>query len=76
MFDKVLSSNSPNLPVPAEGEYIWHLEVIVVAVGIDPVSCEYETDPVVESSRYKKNKNKWSLYHLPAHKAYYPPIIS
>jgi hypothetical protein len=43
MFDEVLSSNPPDLPVPMEGAYVWHLEVIVVAVGIDPVSREYET---------------------------------
>jgi hypothetical protein len=43
MFDEVLSSNPPDLPMPAEGEYVWNLEVIVVAVIIDPMSCEYET---------------------------------
>jgi hypothetical protein len=43
MFDEVLSSNPPDLPMLAEGAYVWHLEVIVVVVGIDPVSHEYET---------------------------------
>jgi hypothetical protein len=43
MFDELLSSNPPDLPIPTEGEYVWHLEVIVVAVEIDPMSCEYET---------------------------------
>jgi hypothetical protein len=37
MYDEVSSSNLPDLPVLAEGAYVWHLEVIVVAVGIDPV---------------------------------------
>jgi hypothetical protein len=68
MYDEVSSSNPPDLPVPAEGAYVWHLEVIVVAayvwhlevivvaVGIDPVSCEYETGPVVDSANIKKYK--------------------
>ena len=56
MFDEVPSSNPPNLPVPAEGAYVWHLEVIVVAVGIDPVSRKYETGPVADSASIKKNK--------------------
>jgi hypothetical protein len=43
MFNEVPSSNPPDLPVPAEGAYVWHLEVIVVVVGINPVSREYET---------------------------------
>jgi hypothetical protein len=44
--------------VPAEGAYVWHLEVIVVAVGIDPVSREYETGtgPVADSASIKKKK--------------------
>jgi hypothetical protein len=58
MYDEVSSSNPPNLPVPAEGEYVWHLEVIVVAVGIDPVSREYETGPVAYSASKKKKKKK------------------
>jgi hypothetical protein len=47
MFDEVSSSNPLDLPMHVEGEYIWNLEVIVVAVGIDPVSCEYETDQLL-----------------------------
>jgi len=56
MYDEVSSSNPPDLLVSAEGAYVWHLEVIVVAVGIDPVSREYETGPVVDSASIKKNK--------------------
>ena len=56
MFDEVPSSNPPDLPVPAEGAYVWHLEVIVVAVGIDLVSHEYEIGPVVDFDSHKK---KW-----------------
>jgi hypothetical protein len=37
MFDEVLSSNPPYFPIPMEGEYIWNLEVIVVAIVIDPI---------------------------------------
>jgi hypothetical protein len=55
MYDEVSSSNPPDLPVPEEGAYVWHLEVIVVAVGIDPVSREYETGPVADSASIKKN---------------------
>jgi hypothetical protein len=55
MFDEVSSSNPPNLPVFVEGVYVWHLEVIVVAVGIDPVSREYETGLVANSTSYQKN---------------------
>jgi hypothetical protein len=54
MYDEVSSSNPPDLPMPAEGAYVWHLEVIVVAVGIDPVSREYETGPVADSASIKK----------------------
>jgi hypothetical protein len=54
MYDEVSSSNPPDLPMPAEGAYVWHLEVIVVAVGIDPVSREYETNPVADSASIKK----------------------
>jgi hypothetical protein len=50
MYYEVSSSNPPDLSVPAEGAYAWHLEVIVVAVGIDPVSREYETGPVADSA--------------------------
>jgi hypothetical protein len=57
MYDEVSSSNPPDLPVPVEGAYVWHLEVIVVAVGIDPVSREYETGPVADSASIKKKKN-------------------
>jgi hypothetical protein len=56
MFNEVPSSNPPDLPMPVEGAYIWHLEVIVVVVEIDPVSCEYETDPVFDSPSQKKTK--------------------
>ena len=56
VYDEVSSSNPPDLPMPVEGEYIWHLEVIVVVVGIDPVSCEYETGPVVDSASIKIKK--------------------
>jgi hypothetical protein len=56
MFVEVPSSNPPDLPVSAEEAYVWHLEVIVVAVGIDALSCEYETGPVVDSARYTKKK--------------------
>jgi hypothetical protein len=56
MFDEVPSSNPPDLPMPAEGAYVWHVEVIVVAVGIDPVSREYETDPVADFASHKINK--------------------
>ena len=59
MFDEASSSNPPDLPVPAEGAYVWHLEVIVVAVGIDPVSREYETGPVVDSTSHTKKKKTW-----------------
>jgi hypothetical protein len=61
MFNEVPSSNPPDLPVPTEGAYVWHLEVIVVAVGIDLVSREYETGPVVDSASHKgkKNYNEW-----------------
>jgi hypothetical protein len=55
MFDEAASSNPIDLPVPREGEFIWHLKVIVVAVKIDPMSREYETDPVVDSASHKKN---------------------
>jgi hypothetical protein len=58
MYDEVSSSNPPDLPMPAEGAYVWHLEVIVVAVGIDPVSREYETGPVADSASIKKKKKK------------------
>jgi hypothetical protein len=58
MFDEVPSSNPLDLPMLAEEAYVWHLEVIVVAVGIDPVSHEYETGPVVDSARYNNNNNK------------------
>jgi hypothetical protein len=58
MYDEVSSSNPPDLPVPAEGAYVWHLEVIVVAVGIDHVSREYETGPVADSASIKKKKKK------------------
>jgi hypothetical protein len=54
MYDEVSSSNPPDLPVPVEGAYVWHLEVIVVEVGIDPVSHEYETGPVADSASIKK----------------------
>jgi hypothetical protein len=54
MFNEVLSSNPPDLHVPVEGAYIWHLEVIVAAIIIDPMSCEYETGPVADSARYQK----------------------
>jgi hypothetical protein len=66
MYDEVSSSNPPNLPVPAEGAYVWHLEVIVVAVGIDPVSREYETGPVADSTsiiKKKKNNNNFKYGH-------------
>jgi hypothetical protein len=56
MFDEVPSSNPPDLPVPAEGAYVWKLEVIVVAVGIDLVSREYETGPVADSASHKNKK--------------------
>ena len=56
MYDEVSSSNPPDLPVPEEGAYVWNLEVIVVAVEIDPLSREYETDPVVDSASTKINK--------------------
>jgi hypothetical protein len=55
MFDEVSSSNPPNLLVFAEGVYVWHLEVIMVAVRIDYVSREYETGLVTDSTSYKKN---------------------
>jgi hypothetical protein len=55
MFDEVPSSNPPDLPMHVEREYVWHLEVLVVAIGIDLVSREYETDTVVDSSSDKKN---------------------
>jgi hypothetical protein len=63
MYDEVSSSNPPDLPMPAEGAYVWHLEVIVVAVGIDPVSREYETGPVADSAsiNLKKKKKKKKL---------------
>jgi hypothetical protein len=67
MYDEVSSSNPPDLPMPAEGAYVWHLEVIVVAVGIDPVSREYETGPVVDSASIKKKKKIRGVapsYHL------------
>ena len=54
MYDEVSSSNPPDLLVPAEGAYVWQLEVIVVAVGIDPVSREYEIGPIVDSASIKK----------------------
>jgi hypothetical protein len=64
MYDEVSSSNPPNLPMPVEGEYVWHLEVIVVVVVIDPVSREYETGPVADSaSRKKKKKRKQRSKH-------------
>ena len=50
MFDQVMSSNWSDLPMLAEGEYVWYLEVIVLAVRIDHMSHEYKTDPVVDSS--------------------------
>jgi hypothetical protein len=53
MFDEVWSSNPPDLPLLVEGTYIWNLEVIVVVVGIDPMSREYETGPIVDSAKYK-----------------------
>jgi hypothetical protein len=62
MYDEVSCSNPLDLPVPAEGAYVWHLEVIVVAVGIDPVSREYETDPVADSASIKKKKKKNTLF--------------
>ena len=56
MYDEVSSSNPPDLPVPAEGAYVWHLEVIVVAVGIDPVSREYENRELsIPPTTTKKN---------------------
>jgi hypothetical protein len=58
MYDEGFNFKSPDLPVPAEGAYVWHLEVIVVAVGIDPVSREYETGPVADSASIKKKKKK------------------
>jgi hypothetical protein len=36
---------------------VAHLEVIVVAVGIDLVSSEYEPGPVVDSAKEKKKIN-------------------
>lgn len=54
MFNEVPSSNPPDLPVPAEGAYVWPLEVIVVVVGIDPMSSKYETGPVADFASYKK----------------------
>ena len=56
MFDEVPSSNPLDLPMPTEGEYVWHLEVIVVVVRIDPVSREYETSPVADSASIKKKE--------------------
>jgi hypothetical protein len=58
MFDEVPSSNTPDLPVLAEGAYVWHLEVIMVAVKIAPVSREYETGPVTDSTSQKKKKRR------------------
>jgi hypothetical protein len=71
MFDKVPSLNPPDLPMPTEGAYVWHLEVIVVVVEINPVSREYKIGLVVDSARYKKkglggNQNtEIRLYLLP-----------
>jgi len=68
MYDEVSSSNPPDLPVPTEGAYVWHLEVIVVAVGIDPVSREYETGPVADSASIKKKKKtliKETCFNMP-----------
>jgi hypothetical protein len=54
MFDEDPSSNTLDLPMSVEGAYVWHLEVIVVAVRIDHVSRMYETNPVVDSASDKK----------------------
>ena len=64
MYDEVSSSNPPDLPVPAEGAYVWHLEVIVVAVGIDPVSREYETGPVADSASIKKKEKEKYVHNV------------
>jgi hypothetical protein len=58
MFDEVSSSNPLDLPVPVEGEYIWNLEVIVVAFEIDFMSHEYETGLVTDSASHKLTKKK------------------
>jgi hypothetical protein len=54
MFDDVPSSNLLDLPVPAEGAYVWHLDFIVVVIRIDPVSRKYETGLVIDSAKYLK----------------------
>jgi hypothetical protein len=54
MFHEVQSSNPLDLPVPGEGAYTWHMEVIVVEVIINPVSREYDTNPVVDFTSDKK----------------------
>jgi hypothetical protein len=56
MLDKVPSSNPFDLPMPAEGAYVWHLKIIVVVVGIDSVSREYESNIVADFASDKKKK--------------------
>jgi hypothetical protein len=54
MLDEVLSSDNLYLPIPAEGAYVWNLEVIVVVVRIDHMSCKYEPNLVVDFVADKK----------------------
>jgi hypothetical protein len=66
MFDEVLSSNPPDLPVSIEGEYVWHMEVIVVVVEIDPMSHNYENAQlsILPNTKKKKKKKKHTLEHI------------
>jgi hypothetical protein len=58
MYDEVSSSNPPDLPVPAEGAYVWHLEVIVVAVRNRPHVTRVRDRPSCRFRQHKKKKKK------------------